>query len=253
LIFTRRSRLFCPPTTQCQIGPRQPSTRPTGRQGCRGCGGADGHRLRQIARAFAADLSRPSRDHQRRRAAQHHYGRGSDLVVHPRRHRTVGQGKFRQADQHRAGCGIDDRHHHGNGNLSARRGLRSPRNCRNPWAARKTGSTKPLPLQPGRQNSSSNDIGDITWVVPTGTLRFLSVVPGVQAHHWSAGITPTMSIAHKGAVVGAKVMAASVLDLLTSPELVAAAKKQFAEDTKDTNIFLYCRPVPNRRSISTRR
>src|SRR5512132_3424449 len=46
---------------------------------------------------------------------------------------------------------------------------------------------KPLPLQPGRQNSSSNDIGDITWNVPTGTLRFPSAVPGVQAHHWTAG------------------------------------------------------------------
>ena len=32
--------------------------------------------------------------------------------------------------------------------------------------------TKPLPLAAGRQNSSSNDIGDITWVVPTGTIRF---------------------------------------------------------------------------------
>src|SRR5581483_11335776 len=97
--------------------------------------------------------------------------------------------------------------------------------------------TQPLPLQPGRQNSSSNDIGDITWVVPTGTLRFPSAVPGVQAHHWSAGITPTMSIAHKGAVAGAKVSAASGLDLLTSPQLLAAAKKQFAEDTRETKYF----------------
>jgi hypothetical protein len=46
-----------------------------------------------------------------------------------------------------------------------------------------------------------------------------------------------VSIAHKGAVVGAKVMAASVLDLLTSPELLAAAKKQFEQDTKDTKYF----------------
>jgi hypothetical protein len=50
------------------------------------------------------------------------------------------------------------------------------------------------------------------------------------------GIAPTMSIAHKGAVVGAKVMAASVLDLLTSAELLAA-KKQFEQDTKDTKYF----------------
>jgi len=65
-------------------------------------------------------------------------------------------------------------------------------------------SEKPAPLVTGRQGSSSNDIGDITWVVPTGTIRFPAVVPGIQAHHWSAGITPTMSIGHKGAVVGAK-------------------------------------------------
>jgi aminobenzoyl-glutamate utilization protein B len=62
-------------------------------------------------------------------------------------------------------------------------------------------------------------------------------VPGVQGHHWTAGITPTMSIAHKGAVVGAKVIAASVLDLLVFPELRAAARKQFEEDTKETKYF----------------
>ena len=96
---------------------------------------------------------------------------------------------------------------------------------------------KPAPLVAGRQGSSSNDIGDITWVVPTGTIRFPAVVPGIQPHHWSAGITPTMSIGHKGAVVGAKAIAASVLDLLTSAELRAVAKKQFEEDTKDTKYF----------------
>jgi aminobenzoyl-glutamate utilization protein B len=97
--------------------------------------------------------------------------------------------------------------------------------------------TKVEPLQAARQNSSSNDIGDITWVVPTGTVRFPVVVPGVQPHHWTAGITPTMSIAHKGAVAGAKVIAASALDLMTSPDLLTAAKKQFQEDTKDTKYF----------------
>ena len=46
-----------------------------------------------------------------------------------------------------------------------------------------------------------------------------------------------MPLAHKGAVVGAKVMAASVLDLFTSAELLAAAKKQFEQDTTDTKYF----------------
>ena len=98
-------------------------------------------------------------------------------------------------------------------------------------------ATQASPLRAGTQNTSSNDIGDITWVVPTGTVRFPSAVLGVQAHHWTAGITPTMSIAHKGAVSGAKVIAASVLDLMTSPELLASARKQFEEDTKETKYF----------------
>jgi aminobenzoyl-glutamate utilization protein B len=50
--------------------------------------------------------------------------------------------------------------------------------------------------------------------IELGSLRFPSAIPGVQAHYWTAGIAPTTSIAHKGAVVGAKVMAASILDLL---------------------------------------
>jgi aminobenzoyl-glutamate utilization protein B len=46
-----------------------------------------------------------------------------------------------------------------------------------------------------------------------------------------------MSIAHKGMVVGAKVLAVSVLDLLTSADLLQKAKAQFAEDTKETKYF----------------
>lgn len=59
----------------------------------------------------------------------------------------------------------------------------------------------------------------------------------MQAHHWTAGIAPTTSIARKGAEVATKVIAASILDLLTSTELCAAAKKQFEEDTKEIKYF----------------
>src|SRR4051812_31478689 len=40
-------------------------------------------------------------------------------------------------------------------------------------------ATQPAPLRAGTQNTSSNDIGDITWVVPTGSVRFPSAVLGV--------------------------------------------------------------------------
>ena len=40
-------------------------------------------------------------------------------------------------------------------------------------------------------------------------------------------------------MAGAKVLAASLLDLLTSPELVAKAKEQFRADTRDTPYFSF--------------
>jgi aminobenzoyl-glutamate utilization protein B len=89
------------------------------------------------------------------------------------------------------------------------------------------------------QSFASNDSGDVTWNVPTGNLHFPASVPGVNYHNWQAAVTPTSSIAHKGEVAGAKVLAASVLDLLTSPALVAKAKEQFREDTRDTPYFSF--------------
>jgi aminobenzoyl-glutamate utilization protein B len=97
--------------------------------------------------------------------------------------------------------------------------------------------TQVSPFRAGTQTTASNDIGDITWNVPTGTFRFPSSVPGVNYHHWTAAVTPTSSIAHKGMVTGAKVLAASVLDLLTSADLRQRAWAQFAEDTKETKYF----------------
>jgi len=98
-------------------------------------------------------------------------------------------------------------------------------------------AARPHALGQRPQSFASNDSGDVTWNVPTGAVNFPASVPGVNYHNWQAAVTPTSSIAHKGEVAGAKVLAASVLDLLTSPELVARAKQQFAEDTKNTPYF----------------
>jgi aminobenzoyl-glutamate utilization protein B len=87
------------------------------------------------------------------------------------------------------------------------------------------------------QAFSSNDNGDVTWNVPSGLLNFPSIVPGVTPHNWQAGVTPTSSIAHKGEVAGAKVLAASILDLLTSPEILQKANAEFQEATKDSKYF----------------
>ena len=86
------------------------------------------------------------------------------------------------------------------------------------------------PLRQAVQSPSSNDSGDITWTVPHGRITFPSNIPGVPFHHWAAAVAEATSIAHKGEVVGAKVMAGSIIDLLTHPAILAKAKETFKEE-----------------------
>ena len=76
-------------------------------------------------------------------------------------------------------------------------------------------------------SGGSDDIGDVSWAIPTVTLRFPSNIPGLQGHHWSNAISMATPIAHKGATAGAKVVAMTVMDFLTQPELLASAKDYF--------------------------
>ena len=74
----------------------------------------------------------------------------------------------------------------------------------------------------------SDDIGDISWNVPTVTLRY----PVEHSRTSRATTGPTRSpmatpIAHKGATAGAKVQAMTMLDILTQPELVKNAWDYF--------------------------
>ena len=72
------------------------------------------------------------------------------------------------------------------------------------------------------RGGGSDDIGDVSWVVPTITLRYPANIPGTTGHHWSSGIAMATPIAHKGCTAGAKVHALTMLDLLLKPALVAA-------------------------------
>jgi len=94
---------------------------------------------------------------------------------------------------------------------------------------------KVTPLHPeGEERVStgagSDDIGDIMWTVPTITIRYPSNIPNMIGHNVTSAMAMTTPIAHKGAVAGAKAVAMTVLDLMTSPEELAKAKKYFNED-----------------------
>jgi len=77
------------------------------------------------------------------------------------------------------------------------------------------------------RSGGSDDIGDISWKVPTVTMRFPANVPGLPGHHWANAIAMATPIAHKGVTAGARAQAMTIIDLLTKPELVSGAKDYF--------------------------
>ncbi len=106
------------------------------------------------------------------------------------------------------------------------------------------------PLQghvPPEQNpgGGSDDIGDISWIVPTVTLRYPANIPNLPGHSWANAVAMATPIAHKGATAGAKVQAMTVLDLLLTPELLTQAKAYFAEQTKEITYESFFGPNDN--------
>jgi len=94
-----------------------------------------------------------------------------------------------------------------------------------------------------RTGGGSDDIGDVSWNVPTATLRFPSNIPRLPGHNWANAIAMATPIAHKGATAGAKVMAMTVLDFLLRPELVTQAWDYFRNiQTKDVKYQPLIRP-----------
>jgi aminobenzoyl-glutamate utilization protein B len=73
----------------------------------------------------------------------------------------------------------------------------------------------------------SDDIGDISWNVPTVTLSYPSNIPGLPGHNWANGIAMATPIAHKGVTAGAKVQAMTMIDILMKPEVVTASWDYF--------------------------
>jgi aminobenzoyl-glutamate utilization protein B len=96
----------------------------------------------------------------------------------------------------------------------------------------------PMPLGGG-----SDDIGDVSWVVPTVTLNYPSNIPGGPGHNWANGVSMATPIAHKGVVAGAKVQALTMLAILMHPELVQAAWDYFNNvQNKETKYKSFIRP-----------
>ena len=106
-------------------------------------------------------------------------------------------------------------------------------------AASLRGSEEPMNWMGG----GSDDIGDVSWNMPTITLRYPSNIPGLPGHNWANAISMATPIAHKGALAGAKVQALTLLDLFLTPKTVSDAWDYFKNvQTKTIKYQPFIRP-----------
>ena len=75
----------------------------------------------------------------------------------------------------------------------------------------------------------STDVGDVSWVIPTGTINTACFSYGAGAHSWQWTAQGKSPIAHKGMLYAAEVLARSAVKLLEQPERIRQAKQEFDE------------------------
>lgn len=93
----------------------------------------------------------------------------------------------------------------------------------------------------GPRIAASSDAGDVTWVIPSTRLGF----PGqffiegggpfgrmVLNHQWTQSVTTGTPVTHKGILFGAKVMAATFIDILSNPDHLEKIRTDFQTQTK---------------------
>ena len=87
----------------------------------------------------------------------------------------------------------------------------------------------------------STDVGDVTWICPTVQMACLTGAAGTPNHSWQEVTLDNTSIAHKGTIYAAKVLAGTAVDLYENEQLRNEAK---AEHLKRLNGATYKCPIP---------
>jgi aminobenzoyl-glutamate utilization protein B len=94
-----------------------------------------------------------------------------------------------------------------------------------------------------KRGGGSDDIGDISWTVPTVSLSFPANFQAGPGHNWANAIPMATPIAHKGVNAGAKAQAMTLLEFMLRPELVQGAKDYFVNvQTKNHKYTPLIRP-----------
>ncbi|MBP1862219.1 M20 family metallopeptidase [Rhizobium herbae] len=90
--------------------------------------------------------------------------------------------------------------------------------------------------------AGSTDVGDVSRVTPTAQCWAPAWAIGTNPHTWQVVAQGRSAGAHKAMIHAAKALAATGLDLATSPELLADAKEEWLEKTREQP---YVCPIPD--------
>jgi aminobenzoyl-glutamate utilization protein B len=100
---------------------------------------------------------------------------------------------------------------------------------------------KPLKPEPEPPEGGSTDVAEVSWITPAVSLNVTTAAAGIPWHSWATTASHGTEGSVRGAVVAAKVLALTGVDLLTKPELLAEARAFFLEKTGGKP---YVSPVP---------
>jgi aminobenzoyl-glutamate utilization protein B len=103
------------------------------------------------------------------------------------------------------------------------------------------GDVLPLADEVQPPEGGSSDVCEVSHIVPEVGFRVTTAAAGIPWHSWAATACHGTSAGTKGAVVASKVIALTAVDMVTDPELLAAAKQDFLERTEGRP---YRSPIP---------
>jgi len=89
---------------------------------------------------------------------------------------------------------------------------------------------------------SSTDVGDVSWVTPTGQISATTMTARTPGHSWQIVAQSGMSIGIKGMLYAAKVMALTAMEFFTSKDRLRAAREEFEGKIRKTP---YICPIPD--------
>ena len=92
-----------------------------------------------------------------------------------------------------------------------------------------------------RVMSASGDLGDVSYICPTGEISVATWAVGTSGHTWQATAQGKSPWVHKCIVYAGKVLAGAAIDMIEDPAKLAAAKQEHAQTVSEAP---YVCPIP---------